>query len=233
MNIEKNDIEKLCFFRQKIIDNSQLNLTEEYELLLREKKDNIFIFPEELFYRIIANKDYHKLYLDVITHLLYSYFEKSDAIYSINIDYQELYYPETIEFFKNFEYKNRLKIELTERTPQFQDNPYQEIVPVEIIKDISNLGYNIVFDDFLSGVNTFEVLFTIEPFISRIKISVLPFKKFLSLEELKSFIFSVVETVSFLKKEIVIEGVEEQELLDCFPKEWKQQTYFYDLPHKF
>ncbi|NHI76139.1 EAL domain-containing protein [Lactococcus petauri] len=232
-DIEKNGIENLCFFRQKIIDNSHSNLTDEYELLLRQEQDNRFIFPEELFYKMIVNKDYHSSYLEHINPLLYSYFEKSDAIYSLNVDYQELYYPETIEFLKNFKYKKRLKIELTERIPLFRDNPYKELVPIEVIKAISSLGYTIVFDDFLSGVNTFETLFTVEPYISRIKISVLPFKKNLSTEELRAFIFAIVETIHFLGKEIVIEGVEEEELLNYFPEDWKQQTYFYDFPHKF
>lgn len=122
-DIEKNDIEKLCFFRQKIIDNTHLRLTEEYELLLRQEQGNRFIFPEELFYKMIVNKDYHSLYLEHIKPILYSYFEKSDVIYSLNMDYQELYYPDTIEFLKNFKYKKRLKIELTERIPLFRDNP--------------------------------------------------------------------------------------------------------------
>ena len=60
-DIEKNNIEKLCFFRQKIIDNSHSRLTEEYELLLRQEQGNRFIFPEELFYKMIVNKDYHSL----------------------------------------------------------------------------------------------------------------------------------------------------------------------------
>ena len=48
-----------------------------------------------------------------------------------------------------------------------------------------------------------------------------------------SFVFSIVEAIHFLGKEIVIEGVEEEELLNCFPEDWMQQTYFYDFPHRF
>lgn len=232
INIKEYSIKKLCFFRQKIIDNSQTKFTDEYELLLRQEKNDKFIFPEELFYEIIINKEYHKLYLKHINDILCDYLENDDALYSLNMDYQELYYPETIDFLKNFEYKNRLKIELTERIPLFRNNPYRELVPIEMIRDISSFGYSIALDDFLSGVNTFETLFTVAPFISRVKISILPFKEKLSLEELKSFIFSVVDTISFLEKEIVIEGVEE-ELINSFPRDWKQQTYFYDFPHKF
>ncbi|MEG2773289.1 MAG: EAL domain-containing protein, partial [Lactococcus sp.] len=40
-------------------------------------------------------------------------------------------------------------------------------------------------------------------------------------------------TIKFLNKEIVIEGVEVEELLASFPKEWLQQTYYYDKPHSF
>lgn len=73
----------------------------------------------------------------------------------------------------------------------------------------------------------------IEQFISRVKISALPFKKVLSQKELEKFLFSVVNTIGFLGKEIVIEGVEEEEVIQIFPAEWKQQTYLYDCPHFF
>ena len=226
-------IKDLIFFRQEIISYPNDGEVREYELLLRAKNDGCYIFPEELFYEIIENRKYHEIYISHICKILNNIFKRKSCIYSLNIDYQELYYPETIEFLREFKYKNNLKLELTERIPLYRDNPYEEFVPVEIIKEIFNLGYTIVFDDFLSGVNTFETLFMIEQFISRVKISALPFKKVLAQKELEKFLFSVVNTIAFLGKEIVIEGVEEEEIIQIFPTEWKQQTYLYDCPHFF
>lgn len=233
LNYKKEVIEELCFFRQKIVDVTQKEEEYEYELLLRQNKSGKYIFPEQLFYKIIVDREYHELYITHINDIIYSSMKNSSTIYSLNMDYQELYYPETIEFLKKFKYKKKLKIELTERIPINRNNPYKELVPIKIIEQISDLGYQVVLDDFLSGVNTFETLFSIETLITRVKISVLPFKKSLSLEDLRSFIFSVVKTINFLDKEIVIEGAEDINLLDSFPKSWKQQTYFFDVPHKF
>lgn len=233
MNNKNEVVKELFFFRQKIMDFTQKEGGYEYELLLRQKKDGRVIFPENLFYEIIVDRNYHKLYIEHLSNILYNYLEESTVSYSLNLDYQELYYPETIEFLKNFKYKKQLKIELTERIPLVRDNPYKEFVPLKIIEKISSLGYEIVLDDFLSGVNTFETLFSIDPLISRVKISVLPLKKTLSLEDISSLIFSVVNAISSLNKEIVIEGVEDVELLNSFPKEWKQQNYLFDVPHNF
>lgn len=227
------EIQNLCFFRQKIIDVEHQGGINEYELLLRIEEESNYSFPEELFSKLMTNRVYHKLYIRHINNILYSYLRKNNEIYSLNIDYQELYYPETIIFLKNFEYKKRLKIELTERIPFTRDNDYVEAIPIQAIKEIADMGYQIVLDDFLSGINSFETLYKIEASISRVKISTLLFKKYLSMSELEAFILTIVSAIASLGKEIVIEGVENQELLNLFPREWKLQTYMYDVPHKF
>lgn len=228
-----NEIQNLCFFRQKIIDVDHQEEIVEYELLLRLEKESNYSFPEELFSKLMINRVYHKLYIRHINNILYNHLKKNNEIYSLNIDYQELYYPETIIFLKNFEYKNRLKIELTERVPFTRDTDYVEALPIQVIKEIADMGYQIVLDDFLSGINSFETLYKIEASISRVKISTLLFKKYLSMSELGAFILTIVSSIASLEKEIVVEGVEDQELLNLFPSEWKLQTYMYDVPHKF
>ncbi|MDG6142786.1 EAL domain-containing protein [Lactococcus formosensis] len=154
-------------------------------------------------------------------------------MYSLNIDYQELFYPETIEFLKAFKYKEKLKIELTERIPLYRNNNYSELVPREIIKKIKEMGYDIVLDDFLLGINSLGSLIVLGPFITRIKLSVLEIKDFVESEKLFDYLLAIEAIVKQFEKEIVIEGVEDKDLLQSFPKEWKQQSYYYSIPHKF
>lgn len=133
---------------------------------------------------------------------------------------------------RTFKYRNRLRLELTERLPVNCQNE-EDFLPIEAIQTLKNLEYAIALDDFLSGINHYKTLFILDDYIDRVKISALDFNSYLSPTKLKDFIFSIVDTIKFLKKEIVIEGVEVEELLASFPKEWLQQTYYYDRPHSF
>lgn len=225
------EIEKLCFFRQKICNH--LKSDTEYELLLRYKGDDGYYFPKELFDKLLNNKVYHRVYIEHIEKLLNYKLSKDDSIYSLNLNYQELYYEETLEFLKKFKYKERLKVELTEHVPLSMRSGSEINLPLGIVERIKELGYSIALDDFLTGMNTFETLFCVSTSINRVKISILKLKSFLSSEELNMFLSSIVESISFLDKEIVIEAVEDQSLLNKFPREWIQQTYFYNIPHKF
>ncbi|WP_244851326.1 EAL domain-containing protein [Lactococcus formosensis] len=181
----------ICFFRQKIFTWSKCG-QEEYELLLRGKIKGKYIFPEQLFEEVMVNQEFHTLYIRKISKILHELCEKDNAIYSLNIDYQELFYPETIEFLKAFKY-----------------------------------------DDFLLGINSLGSLIVLVPFITRIKLSVLEIKDFVESEKLFDYLLSIEAIVKQFEKEIVIEGIEDKGLLQSFPKEWKQQSYYYSLPHKF
>lgn len=225
-------LRNICFFRQKIFTWSKCG-QEEYELLLRGKIEGKYIFPEQLFEEVMVNQELHTLYIRKISKILHELCEKDNAIYSLNIDYQELFYPETIEFLKAFKYKEKLKIELTERIPLYRNNNYSELAPREIIKKIKEMGYDIVLDDFLLGINSLGSLIVLVPFITRIKLSVLEIKDFVESEKLFDYLLAIEAIVKQFEKEIVIEGVEDKDLLQNFPKEWKQQSYYYSIPHKF
>ena len=222
-------LDELVFFRQKICSFNQSN-TEEYELLLRKKSPTGYCFPEYVLTEVISNHEKHKLYMEKVSMLLHQQLKNDNCFYSLNLDYQELYFEETFCFFENFEYKDRLRIELTERSPISYQSKEKAI---DEIKKIKNLGYRIDLDDFLSGVNTYKTLLALNPYIDRVKISALEFKKYLTNTELQKFIFDVVTTIDFLDKEIVVEGVEEEEVLATFPKNWLQQSFYYDKPHNF
>lgn len=185
-----------------------------------------------MFDEIVSDHQLHNLYLQRLEVLLEEQLSKDDYIYSLNLDYQELYFEETVEFLRTFKYRNRLRLELTERLPVNCQNE-EDFLPIEAIQTLKNLGYAIALDDFLSGINHYKTLFILDDYIDRVKISALDFNSYLSPTKLKDFLFSIVDTIKFLNKEIVIEGVEVEELLASFPKEWLQQTYYYDRPHSF
>lgn len=232
IDIIKKKINNLSFFRQKIyskIDNTQ----EEYELLLRYNINGKYIFPEQLFDILMTDHECHKLYIQKIDQILTRILEKDNCVYSLNIDYQELFYSDTIHFLEKLSHKDRLKIELTERIPLVRSNAYSELFPIETIKSLKKMGYVIVLDDFLSGINSLSSLIILEPWVSRIKFSTLDFKNILCTEQLLNYLLSMESIIKKFNKEIVIEGVEEIKLLQSFPKEWKQQSYYYNIPHKF
>lgn len=231
-NKARKSINNLCFFRQKIC-NMNDSIQEEYELLLKEDVSGKYVFPEQLFDELMSDRELHKLYIEKINKILNDLLKEKKTIYSLNIDYQELYYSETIAFLESFNYKEKLKIELTERIPLYRNNHYSEIVPREIIRSIKQMGYDIALDDFLLGVNSFRSLIDLHPYLSRIKLSTLEFKNILESEQLFNYLLAIESIITSFGKEIVIEGVEEEALLKTFPQEWKQQSYYYSIPHQF
>ncbi|WP_205272645.1 EAL domain-containing protein [Lactococcus taiwanensis] len=225
------EIGKLCYFRQRIYKENQGY--EEYELLLRYKKGDNYYFPQTLFTKILSYEIYHKLYMTHIGNLLREKLRKDTNTYTVNFDYQELNYSHTIEFLENFEFKDRLKIEITENFYKGAELALSDKKFIDKLIRLKDLGYEFALDDFLTGINSYEFLFTLREVITRVKISVLKFKKFLDNKELAVFLSSIVESFSFLGKEIVIEAVENEKLFALFPREWYQQTFYYSKPHPF
>ncbi|AUS69140.1 EAL domain-containing protein [Lactococcus lactis] len=227
--IKKREIDQLVFFKQKII--SPIEEVDEYELLLRLKQNSGFYnFPVDLFNEIMKNQENHSVYIKHIVSEIEKILANTQSSYSLNIDYQELYYEETFIYLNEIKDKNRIKIELTERIPQNRTNNYSELVPLQPIVRLKNQGFKIVLDDFLSGVNTFGTLFYLDKNISRVKISILELKNKLSVDELNQYLRQTVAIFDKLSLDIVIEGIENEELLSKLPQVWKQQSYYYDKP---
>lgn len=232
MKINKKDIiGQFVFFRQGIYDLETKN-TNEYELLLRSNVDNNYYFPEKTFYEIISDREDHSFYIHHISTLLSSILEGNNNIYWLNIEYQELFYEETITFLREFRYKNRLKIEFTERIPMERNNDYEELVPIETISKINEMGYTIALDDFISGINTFDTLNSITDFITRIKISLVSLKKILTAQEAEEISICISKVMNHLGKEVVIEGIEDRSLIKGFPKECKYQSFLHMIPEQ-
>lgn len=84
MNNKNEVIKELFFFRQKIMNFTQKEGGYEYELLLRQKKDGRVIFPENLFYEIIVDRNYHKLYIEHLSDILYNHVEKTLSLEEIS-----------------------------------------------------------------------------------------------------------------------------------------------------
>lgn len=103
-----------------------------------------------MFDEIVSDHQLHNLYLQRLEVLLEEQLSKDDYIYSLNLDYQELYFEETVEFLRTFKYRNRLRLELTERLPVNCQNE-EDFLPIEAIQTLKNLGYAIALDDFYRG----------------------------------------------------------------------------------
>ncbi|WP_406835104.1 EAL domain-containing protein [Lactococcus lactis] len=229
--------ENFTFFRQRIVSkqNTEVIQGEEYELLLRSKRGETYVFPEKEFGEAMVDRLEHKQYLKKIEYLLERVLQKNSGIYSINIDPQELYYEETFLLFEHFKNKNqRLKIELTEHSPYIKAGDYYNAFPLEPMIRLHELGFEIVLDDFLSGINGIDRLIALSPFISRVKISKLIFKKKVSDSAVCSFIYEIYKLIQEINPNLslVIEAEESEEMLKKLSDTWYYQTYYFDKPSK-
>lgn len=223
---------KLYFQGQKI---SPLKDTDarEYELLMRQDVDGVPCFPYSDFLEIMTNHDRHKAYMEDVYLFLKDVLTKNPTdIFSFNLEYQELFYEETFDVLNRFDdsERARLKMELTERLPLQRCNFYDEFLPKEQIAKLSKLGYAIVLDDFLIGMNALAGLFDVQEYVSRIKVSVLQLKKHMSLVTILDILRVTIGGLDSLDLEVVIEGVEDQDLLTTLPAGWRQQSFYYSNP---
>lgn len=227
-----------CFFQQEIVrkkGSQKIIQDKEYELLLRCKQEGAYVFPEKELGRAMVNRLEHKQYLKKIEYLLERILQKNSGIYSINIDPQELYYEETFLLFEHFKNKNqRLKIELTEHSTYNKAGEYYNSFPLEQVIRLHELGFEIVLDDFLSGINGIDKLIAFSPFISRVKISKLIFKKKVCDSAVCSFIYEIYKLIQEVNPNLslVIEAEESEEMLKKLSDLWYYQTYYFDKPSK-
>ncbi|MET4548788.1 EAL domain-containing protein [Lactococcus lactis] len=225
-----------CFFKQKIVKKKgtqMLDQQEEFELLLRDKKEDYHIFPGDQLYEAIVNQVEHIKYIHKLEGLLDEILAETHVTYSLNVDPQELYYDETFELFKHLKkYNKNLKIELTEHLPYKRDGDYVTEFPLEQVIKLFELGYEIVLDDFLSGINGIDKLVILSPFISRIKISKLTFNKKISDVMFSSFVNEISKLVQEVNPNLsfVIEAEEKKEIIENLSDDWFYQTYFFDKP---
>lgn len=227
-----------CFFKQRIVrkkGSQRIIKEDEYELLLRCKRGETYVFPEKELGEAMLDRLEHKQYLKKIERLLEGVLLNSSEIYSINIDPQELCYEETFHLFEHFKKENqRLKIELTEHLPYKREGTYGDVCVLEHVTRLYELGYEIVLDDFLSGINGIDQLIKLSPFISRVKISKLIFNKSVCDSTFCSFIYEMSQLIQEInpKLSLVIEAEENAEMIEKLSDAWAYQTYYFDQPSK-
>ncbi|MGL5899297.1 MAG: EAL domain-containing protein [Lactobacillaceae bacterium] len=154
--------------------------------------------------------------MNKIERLLEDILQTTSGIYSINIDPQQLYYEETFVLFEHSQkFNKRLKIELTEHLPYQRKGDYTIPFPLDRIVKLHEWGYEIVLDDFLSGINGIDKLISLSPLISRVKISKLVFKEKVSDSCFCSFLFEIAHLIQEVnpKSSLVIEAEESKEMI--------------------
>ena len=234
-----DNYKNITFFRQRIVRKKGVHMLEEgeeYELLLRNENNGNTVFPNTLIEEAIVNHLEHRNYLKKIEYLLVKILKNCSGIYSINIDTQELYYEETLQLFDHLKkYRKKLKIELTETLPYKREGKYSNQFPIERVIKLYKMGYKIVLDDFLSGINGMDKLITLSPYISRVKISKLIFGTNFSDTLFCSFIFTIDKLIHEINTNLtlVIEAEEKEEMLAKLPDNWYYQTFYFDKPSSF
>lgn len=211
-----NPKEKLFFVGQKIISSDNCNQIE-YELLLRYGDPQNAHFPAELYEHFVESEEAYREYAGFLNESIPSILHANPgALFSFNIDQQELEYPELFEFLDNLSetQRQRLTIELTENAPIDHAGSYYASYNIEAIKKISDMGYKVAFDDIGSGINTFGNLCLSRDYISRVKWSYINLSKYVSWDQSSGLIKFLSEFADSNQLDFVVEGIENKKTAD-------------------
>lgn len=208
-----NPEEKLFFVGQKIV-NSDHQDQVEYELLLRYGDSKEACFPAKLYEYFVENKAAYQKYVKFLRRSIPSILDaNTNAKFSFNIDQQELEYQELFDFLGSLssDQRKRLIVELTENAPIKHAGDYYSSYNVDGIRKISDLGYQIAFDDIGSGNNTFENLCLSKKYISRVKWSYVNLSKYVSWDQSNDLIKFLNDFTTSNQLDFVIEGIENEQ----------------------
>lgn len=205
-----NDLDKLFYLiYQPIVRIISDGETEsyEFEVLLRSKETDRF--PANEFNEIVTYDETNRIFLDWYERKLTEKALSFRGIYfSINFHPQQWEHPSTYIFLRNMApLSNRLVIELTEHLPTNMNMKYYE----NAFEVMAQHGFLVAVDDVGSGMNSLSFLVNYVDYIYRLKFSLLHFRE-MKPAVIDSFLHSWNQFAKEYQKELVVEGVESQEL---------------------
>ncbi|OFI48795.1 hypothetical protein BG261_05245 [Floricoccus tropicus] len=215
--MEKNRIEEiqnLSLAFQPIVDLNSETKYLEFEILLRNKKDNSF--PAELFNDLLMDDHVYSEFLKWFKQeLIIQINNHPDYRFSINFFPVQLNFESTWSFFEDMsQYSSNIIIEITEHPEPFRDHFDIEDNQAEFVSNIEKIaafGYDISLDDISCGQYSLEfVLRNIEN-IRNLKFTLLPFKNH-EFDDIDIFIAAWYDLAQRHNKRFIIEGIEDKEL---------------------
>lgn len=225
-------ITDLYFVAQRIYDFNNLERIE-YELLLRSKSERGF--PTVAYEILINDNELHYEYLNHLLELIEKIIDlHPDMKFSFNIDQQELEYLETLETLAQAskKVKENLRIEITENAPTQRKSSYFVGFNTDAIKEIYNIGFEVVFDDLGVGNNSLGNLLKIKDYVYRIKWSRVHFENTMNESEIRIMAEFIAKISHRTGMKVVIEGIENEEFSNWLVKHdvMLQQGFYLDRP---
>ncbi|QOG12918.1 EAL domain-containing protein [Arcobacter sp. FWKO B] len=206
--------DRIMTFFQPILNNKTKKI-EKYEVLMRllDSKGNI-VTP----YKFMEIAKVSKQYIDltkIIIHKAFSFFEKRDVEFSINISTLDLFEDDFIAYLKDeiryYNIQNKLVIELIE-----SEKVHDYSVVETFMKDMKSLGVKIAIDDFGSGYSNFEHIVNLHEFIDYVKIDGSLIKNIGS-DDNKSL--AILKTIKVLCEQLniktIAEFIDNDQKLEC------------------
>ncbi|AVK99725.1 EAL domain-containing protein [Pediococcus inopinatus] len=217
-------IEDYCFFRQTCYD-IRYDMVEGYELLMRERVDGQWQVPKS--FRLMTPEFFATIVTDAMLHL------PSKSQIMVNLDHDQFVDQGMLDALIDVHRKlpdYSLTLELTER-----DNT-KTIMDVELLKSAmyaTSKGLLLSFDDVGSGVNQFEILKPLFPYVAELKFALQNFEPEINVAYNKLAFWS--QTANYLDKKFVLEGMETREdVIIAQQLDIKYgQGFYYDRPQKF
>ncbi len=213
VNIKNNECSKsllnnLFFCLQPIIRNGDDSNINEYELLLRRKKDQKF--PEVEFEYLSQNNNRNELLMAWSYREIQKFLElNTQCLLWININPQQLSFNSTYLFLKSLKkFRKNIKIEITEQIP---DKGVDKSTSLSCIRKIREMEYEVAIDDIGMGLNTLSFVLENITQISRLKLSLVSLR-LLNQEELILLIKFWKLVANEAKLELVVEGIDSEEL---------------------
>ncbi|AMV61327.1 protein containing diguanylate cyclase/phosphodiesterase domain 2 (EAL) [Pediococcus damnosus] len=218
------EIKKYRMLRQACYD-LQYGMVDGYELLLREFVDDEWRVPAD--FSILTPELFSGLVAEAMEHL------PSKSRIMINLDHDQFVDRKMLDAIINVHEKlpdYGLTVELTER-----DNT-KMIMDVELLRSamyLTSKGVALSLDDVGSGVNQFELLRPLLPFVTELKFALQNFQTEIKTAYNKLYFWQ--ELANFLGKKFVLGGIETEEDLVIARQLAVDygQGYLYDRPQKF
>lgn len=205
----KKLLNNLFFCLQPIIREYEGVKINEYEILLREKKNQNF--PKDEFEYLSQDNRRNEMLMAWSYSKIKRILElNSQWILWVNISPQQLTFKSTYLFLENLKKSRKnIKIEITEQLPN--NRVVNKTKTIKCIADIKKLGYELALDDIGSGCNTLPFVLENIMQIKRVKLSLVPLR-LLSQEATLLLIKFWKLVADEAKLEFVVEGIDSDSL---------------------
>ena len=161
----KNDDVVIQF---QAIYNNIKNKIDKYETLVRIKKDDKLIYPND-FISIAKDIKKYKTLTKIVIDKSFEYFKDKDYEFSINLTLEDINDEEIkshlFKQIKHYNISEKLVLEIVESEAIENIEEFKEF-----LKDIKSYGCQVAIDDFGSGYSNYEYIIKLSEYIDYVKL---------------------------------------------------------------